>query len=83
MNSLVVHQHHQKNQMCSHNLVLKQILATVGVNVPLHIPDIPDIESLTNISTTSKSDITHPPTYEHFHRHFLPETEGKNKLVPY
>ena len=63
--------------------MLKQILATIGDNVPLHIPDVPDIASLTNISTTSTSDITHTPTYEHLHRNLLPEREGKNKLVPY
>ena len=72
MNSLVVQQHHQNVQMRSHNIMLNQFLAAVGVNVPLHIPDVPDVASLINISTTSTSDITHPPTYEHLHRHLLP-----------
>ena len=53
--------------------MLKQILSTVGVNIPLHIPDVPDFASFTNISTTSTSDITHPPTYEHPNRHLLPK----------
>ena len=83
MNYLVIRQHNQNNQMRSQNLMLKQILATVVVNVPLQIPYVPDIKSLKNISTTSTSDITHTPTYEHLHRNFLPEREGKNKLVPY
>ena len=72
MNYLIVQQHNQNIQMRSQNLMLKQILANVGVNVPLHIPDVPDISSLTNISTNSTFDITHPPTYEHLHRHFIP-----------
>ena len=63
--------------------MLKQILATIGVNVPLHIPDITDIASITNISTNSPSDITNPPTYEHLHRNLLPEKGWKEKLVPY
>ena len=29
--------------------MLKQKLASVSVNFSLHIPDVPDIESLTNI----------------------------------
>ena len=80
---MVVHQHNQNVQICSQNILLKQILATVGVNVPLYIPDGPDIASPANISTTSTSDIPHPPTYEHLHRHFLPKKDGKNELVPY
>ena len=63
MNYLVVQQHHQNIQMRSQNLMLNKILANVGVNVPLHIPDVSDIEYLTKISTTSTFDITHPPTY--------------------
>ena len=59
--------------MRGQNLMLKQILANVGVNVPLHIPDVPDIAYLKNISTTSTFDITHPPTYEHLHRQLLPK----------
>ena len=43
MNSLVVHQHHQNVQICGQNLMLKQPLATAGVNFSLHIPDVPDI----------------------------------------
>ena len=62
--------------MRSQNIILKQILATIGVNVTLHIPDIPYIASLAKISTTSTSDIPHPPTYEHLHRHLLPKNEG-------
>ena len=69
--------------MLSHNLTLKQILATVGVKVPINIIYVPDIAYLTDISTTSTSDITHPPTYKKLHSNFLPEKEGKNKLVPY
>ena len=69
--------------MRTQDLVLKQTIASVGVNVPLHIPDVTDIEYPTKMSTTSTYDITHPPTYERLHRHFLPEKEGNNKLVPY
>ena len=52
MNYLVVKQHYQNIQIHSHNILLKQILASAGVNVPLNIPNIPNIESLTIISTT-------------------------------
>ena len=63
--------------------MLKQILATIGFNVPLHIPDVPDITYLTNMSTTSTSDMPHPPTFEHIHRHLLPKKDEKNELVTY
>ena len=83
MNSLVVHQHHQNVQIRSHNLMLKELRATVGVNVSLHIPDVPDISSVTKISTSSTSDIPHPPTFEHLHRRLLYKKDGNNELVPY
>ena len=73
MNYLVVQQHHQNIQMHGQNIMLMKILASANVNVPLQIPDVPDIASLKNISTTSTYDITHAPTYEHLHRHFLTE----------
>ena len=64
MNTLIVQQHHQNIQMRSKNITLNQILATVGVNVPLHIPYVPGIASLTKISTTS--------TFEkHIHLHMI------------
>ena len=80
MNYLVLQHHHQNIKVRNHNLTLKQILAFVGVNVPIHIPDVPDISSLTKIYTTSTSNVTHRPTYEHFHSHFIPEKEGKKKI---
>ena len=83
MNSLVVQQHHQNVHICSQNLMLKKILATDGVNAPLHITDVPDIPYLTKIPTSSTSDMPHPPTFEHLHRHLLPKKDGKNELVPY
>ena len=49
-------QHHHSNiQMRNHSLMLNQILAYIGVNVPIHIPDVPVIPSLTNIFKTSAS----------------------------
>ena len=83
MNSLVVQQHLQNIKMRGQNLMLNQIMATVGVNVPLQIIHVPDISYLTNISTTSTSDIPHPPTYDHLHIHLLPKNEVKKQLVPY
>ena len=80
MNYLIVQQHHQNIQMQTQKLMSKKILATIGVNIPLHIPDVTDIAYLTIISTTSTSNITHPHTYEHIHRHLLPEKEGKKKI---
>ena len=63
--------------------MLNQILATFGVNVPLHIPDVPYITSLTISSSSSTSDMPYPPTFEHLHRHLLPKKEGNNELVSY
>ena len=83
MNSLAVQVHHQNVQISSQNLMLKQILVTSGVNVPIHIPDVPYIPYLTNISTSSTSDITHPPIFEHLHGHLLHKNDGNNELVPY
>ena len=67
---MVVQLYTQKIQVHSQNLTLKQSIAYVGVNVPLHITYVTDIEYLTNTSKDSESNITHPPTYEHPHRHF-------------
>ena len=78
MNYLVVQKHHQNVQIRSQNIMLKQILYTFSVNVTLHIPDIPDIAYLTNISTISTSNMPRPPTYEHLHMHLLPKKDGKN-----
>ena len=69
--------------MLSQFLMLKPILAFAIVNSPLHIPDVPDIEHLTKTSTTSTSNITHPPTYEHLCGNLLTKTEEKTKLFPY
>ena len=63
--------------------MLKQLLATAGVNVSIHIPDVPDISSVTDISTGSTSDMPHPPTFEPLPRHFLPKKGVKKQLVPY
>ena len=82
MNYLVVQQHHQNVQIRIHNLMLKQLLATGDVNVSLHIPDVPYISSLTDISTSSTSEMPHSLTFEHLHRHLLPTKYGKNELVP-
>ena len=49
INSLDVHQQHQKIHFLTNNIRLKQILASDGVNAPLHIPDITDILSLKKI----------------------------------
>ena len=57
--------------------MLKQILASVGVNVILLIPEVTDILYFINISTNSASNKTHTPTYYHFHRPFLPQNKGK------
>ena len=72
MKSLNVQQHHQNVQICSQNLMLKQHLATSGGNVSLHIPDVTDISSVTVISTSSTSNMPHPPTFEQLPRNLLP-----------
>ena len=63
--------------------MLKQLLATAGVNVSIHIPDVPDISSVTDISTCSTSDMPHPLTFENLPRHLLPKKDGKNEVVRY
>ena len=63
--------------------MLKQLLATAGVNVSLHIPDVPDILSVTDIYTGSKSNMPHPPTFEQLPKNLLPKKDGKNELVIY
>ena len=70
MNFLVVQQHHQNVLISSQNLMLKQLLATAGVNVYLRIPDVTVISSITDISTSSTSNIPHPPTFEELPRSF-------------
>ena len=69
--------------MRTHNLTLKKMLASICVTVPLHIPDITDITSLTNNFTTSESNETHPPTYGYLHRPLINQDEPNNKTVPY
>ena len=83
MNSLVVQQHYQNVQIHSQNLMLKQLLATAGVNVFLRIPDVYDISSVTDISTSSTSNMPPPPTFEELPRNLLPKKYRKNKLVIY
>ena len=73
MNLLVVQQHHKNVQICSQNIMLKQLKVTVGVNISLHIPDVPAISSVIDISTSSTSDMPHPLTFEHLPRHLLPK----------
>ena len=63
--------------------MLKEILASVSVNFPLHIPYIPNMTYLTKIFTTSASNKTNTPTYGHLHRTLLTQNEPKKKLVPY
>ena len=83
MHSLVVQQHHQNIQIRSQNLMLKQILATAGVNVSLHILGVPDISSVTDISTSSTSNMPHSRTFEQLPRNLLSKNDGKNELVIY
>ena len=43
--------------------MLKQILSSVGANLTLNIPDVPDISSPAKNSTTWTSNVTYWPTY--------------------
>ena len=63
--------------------MLKQMLASTSVTIPLHIPYVPDISILTNVSTTSESNETHTPTYENLHIPLLSKKESKNNYFPY
>ena len=83
MNSMVVQQHNQNVQIRSQNLMLKKLLATAGVNVYLHIPDVPDISSVTYISTSSTYNMPHSRTLEQLPRNLLPKKYGKNEFVIY
>ena len=66
--------------MRTQNLMLKHMLASIGVTVPLQIPDVPDIPSLTKFSTNSESNETHPPTYDHPHRTLLIQNKSKKHM---
>ena len=60
--------------------MLKQLLATAGVNVSICIPDVPDISSVTDIYTSSTSNMPPPPTLEEIPRNLLPKRmEIKNR----
>ena len=63
--------------------MLKQLQGTAGVDVSLHIPDVPDISSVTEMSTSSISNMPTPPIFEELPRNFLPKKVGKNELVIY
>ena len=63
--------------------MLKQLLATAGVNVSIHIPYVPDISSVTDIYTSSTSNMSPPPKFEELPRNLLPKKDGKNELVVY
>ena len=41
--SFVVQKHHKNMQICHHNIMLNQILATMGDSVTIHIPYVPNI----------------------------------------
>ena len=69
--------------MHTQNIMFKQILASVIVNVPLRIPDVSDIPSLQNIPTNSASKKTRPPTSEHLHRILIFQNKSNNQLVTY
>ena len=45
--------------------MLKHMLASICVNFPLHIPYVPGIISIINISTNSSFNKKQPPTYDH------------------
>ena len=51
--------------------MLKEVLATVGVTVPIHIPDVSDIPSLRIIYSSLECIGTSTPAYEHLHRPVL------------
>ena len=59
-------------QLLSHNLMLKQILVSVGANVRLQMLDVTNIAYIINISITSTYNIIHSFTW-----HVVPEKEGK------
>ena len=51
--------------------MLKLMIASIGVTVPPHIPDVPGIPYFTNISTNLASNETHLPTYKQLYRTLL------------
>ena len=83
INSLLVNKYHQSIQMCTHNIMLKQMQNSISVAFPIHIPDVPDISSPLNISTTSAYNEIHPTTYEHLHRTLQTQNQSKNKTITY
>ena len=75
-NSLVVQHNHKNIQMHNHNLMLKKIIAAVGINVSPDITDVPDIPSIFNISNNRAFNKTYPPTYEPLHRPLITQNES-------
>ena len=59
------------------------MLASIGVSFTIHIQDVTAIKSLTNISTTSVLNETHPHTYDHLHWPLLTQNESKIKIALY
>ena len=76
---MVVQQHHQNIQICTNNLVLKQIIGYVGVNVHLHITYVPGIPYLKN-----NLQLQHLTKHIHLHictfigLYYLKMNQGKN-----
>ena len=69
--------------MRTQNIMLKHVISSIGVTVPLHLPNVPDIPSITYISTTSAYNEIHPTTYEHLHRTLQTQNQSKNKTITY
>ena len=63
--------------------MLKNMLSSIGVTVPPHIPDVLDISYFTKITTNLAYDETNPTTHGYFHRDLLIKNESKNKTVTY
>ena len=58
--------------MRAHMLIFKEMLVNMGVYMPIHIPELPDIglpeiPSIPNFSKMSSSYDSAPPIYQHLH----------------
>ena len=67
--------------MRTQNINLKEFLSSMGVSVPLHIPEVPDIPPFTKFSRLSRYKVSAPPTYKHLHNNATIKNESTTNIV--
>ena len=72
--------------MCTQGLIFKEMLVNIGVSMPIHIPNVPDIKlhdikSITNFYKMSGYIDSAPPTYNHLHHTSIIQKESTTNTV--